>query len=463
MRQKIVSRTSIAVLLALSSFGVSVARAPAAAADPAAEAARVAPGMPLDVVIANDASFRQEMGFRADKAYVRWLYAHPDRTTGTRDAGALLTPAEAKEEHVRTIELPRDVEAIDRWLRAHGYGDAIGGVFIDHQAGGKVTTLLTRSVEGARASLLKVVRHPERLVVRAAAVTEAALNDALDSIHYAPIVALTGPVLVAAVDVPNNRLVMVVKDPATANRMSAGASTGVPVLFVSGSSVVDQSDRNNDAATPPYRGGHGILLMSSTSGGGWAGGCTLGFAARNRSGADAAITAAHCMGTSHSSIYVFHNDSRPVYIGNGAGGYYGDGGAVDYYAYSAVSGRTTSPTVFTTWPSTQKVYSTDEGHEKVGYNRHKSGRTSGYGTGPLAYLNIDIDGSGSKFSYGWRAASYYSLAGDSGMPVWHPLNGYAWASGIHYGIITISGKTYGVYCHIRNVLNASGFSLKTTT
>jgi hypothetical protein len=245
--------------------------------------------------------------------------------------------------------------------------------------------------------------------------------------------------------------------------LHAGATAGVPVLFVPGSSADDQTDRNNDTATPPYRGGHGVLLMSTTSGSGSANGCTMGFAARNRSGADAAITAGHCMGSSHSWYYVFHNDSNPAYIGNGAGGYYGDGGAVDYYAYSAVARRPTDPTVFTTWPQTQKVYSTDEGHERVGYNRHKSGRASGYGTGPLAYMNVDIDGSGTKFSYGWRAASYYSLPGDSGMPVWHPLNGYAWASGIHFGVVTINGTRYGVYCHIRNVLNASGFSLKTTT
>jgi hypothetical protein len=254
---------------------------------------------------------------------------------------------------------------------------------------------------------------------------------------------------------------MVVDDPSTANRLHAGATIGVPVQFVSGSSAVEEADRNNDTNTPPYRGGHGILLTSTSAGGSTADGCTLGFAAKNRSGADAAITAAHCMGSSHSMFYVFHNDSSPVYIG--AGGYYGDGGAVDYYAYNARAGKPTSPTVFTTWPSTQKVYSTDEGHERVGYNRHKSGRTTGYGTGPLAYTNVDIDGSGTKFSYGWRAASYYSLPGDSGMPVWHPLNGYAWASGIHFGTLQIGGKTYGVYCYIRYVLDSSGFSLKTTT
>ena len=183
-------------------------------------------------------------------------------------------------------------------------------------------------------------------------------------------------------------------------------------------------------------------------------------AARNRSGADGGLTAGHCYDT-HRTPYVFHNDTGPVYIGNAAGGYYYNGGAVDYYAYSAVAGKTTSPTVFTNWPSTIKVYSTDEGHERVGYTRIKSGRTTGYGSGVLAYTNVDIDGSGSQYSGGWRLASYATDFGDSGMPVWHPLNGYAWASGINHGYVMLNGTRYGDYCYIRNVLNASGFTLKT--
>jgi hypothetical protein len=429
--------------------------------DPGIEAARVAPGTPLDVLVDNDVAYRRSLGFRADRAYVLALYAHPAYTTGIRDAGALFTPDEAAEERLRREELPSDADAVERRLRADGLGDAIGAIYVD-QARGAVTVLVTRDAEYVRVELAATVKHPERLVVGSTRLTERMLDEALDRIDYAPIVAKTGPVHVAAVDVERGRLILAVDDPVTANRTGAGVSAGVPVWFVAGTSMTDEADRNNDPNVPPYRGGHGILLTASpTSASSWEA-CTLGFAAKNRAGADGGLTAGHCY-ADRTYPYVFHNDSKPVNIGNGAGGYYSVGGAVDFYAYSAVPGRTTSPTVFTNWPSTLKVYSTDEGHERVGYTRIKSGRTTGYGSGILKYTNLDPDGSGTFYSGGWRAATYASYSGDSGMPVWHPLNGYAWASGINTGWITIDGTRYGVYCYIRYVLNSSGYSLKTTT
>jgi hypothetical protein len=449
-----------AIALVVSTALVARPASSAAKTDAVAGAAIVAPGAPLDVLVANDIEFRKGLGFRSDKDFVLSLYAHLDRTIGNRDSGALFTPAEAAEERFRREELQPDSETAEQVVDDIGMTPFLGAIFIDHEAGGVVTVTMTQGVARARAAMISRVRHPERLVVRQAPVTEEALNDALNNIDWTPIVGRTGPVHIAAVDVAHGRLLMAVDNPDKANAEDAGASVGVPVWFVTGSSATETADQNNDTNVPPYRGSHGILLYANTSHTGSGAACTLGFSARNRVGGDAAITAGHCAG---SNLYiVFHNDSNPVYIGDGTNGYIANGGAVDYYAYSARSGKTTSPTVFWYWPSTKKVRATDAGHEKVGYNRRKNGRTTREGSGLLGYTNVDIDGSGSKYSGGWRAARYSTAGGDSGMNVWHHLDGYAYASGIGHGYGTIGGVTYGLYCHISYVLLSSGFTLKTT-
>jgi hypothetical protein len=313
-----------------------------------------------------------------------------------------------------------------------------------------------------------VVRHPERLDVRQTQITEAALNAAMNNLDYGPIVARTGPVFAAGVDTAHSRIIMHVADPDGANNTNAGASVGVPVWFVAGSGSEAASNRNDDDTyAPPYRGGHGIILCENSTCSGTARGCTIGFAAKNALGVDGAFTAGHCARQSPNTYYVIHGDLTPVYIGNATNGSSVFGGDTDYYAFTMVPGKTTNPTVFTDWPNVINVKSTDEGHEQVGYTRIKSGRSSFYGSGTLQSTNWDPDGSGTRYTSGFRKASYFCLEGDSGGPVWHPLDGRAWASGLMTTTGTECGlwgcSNFGTYAYIRIVLTKSGFTLKTTS
>jgi len=131
----------------------------------------------------------------------------------------------------------------------------------------------------------------------------------------------------------------------------------------------------------------------------------------------------------------------------------------------------TGPYTWASYPATRRVVNTDLGHEAVGYTRCMSGASSLHWCGPLLDTNATTvsttdEGAGVPHE-NMRVVRAGSAAnprpGDSGAPWWHPLNGEAYASGVHTGRYqrhdTVEGLTYtysfGVYTYIGNAFVAS--------
>jgi hypothetical protein len=150
---------AVSVLIALSLSVVSIDKA---SASPFGESSDI------ESLIAADVDFREALGFQSDPDYVRDLYAHPERTTGHRDDGLVMTPSEAKELQIR-LALEADAIAVEGELSDRADW---AGVAIDNLAGGKVAVMLT-SPKGT--PQMPSLTYPERLEVRDAEFTLAQL------------------------------------------------------------------------------------------------------------------------------------------------------------------------------------------------------------------------------------------------------------------------------------------------
>ena len=160
------SARSIAIVvlaLALTACLAISGSSPTASADPLAG---------LDAETRQAIEIRQQLGLRADLAWVQQMAADPD--ADTQMLGIPLTRAEARE--------------IERWF-AQGHGaamiantyaaeheDTFAGLYVDQQRGGKVVVLFTADIEAHQAALDALGGEPGFIVVEAGAFTQSALN-----------------------------------------------------------------------------------------------------------------------------------------------------------------------------------------------------------------------------------------------------------------------------------------------
>lgn len=113
-------------------------------------------------------TFRQAIEFPSSPDYILSVHALPDAVR-LDSVNATFTPEEATEVLTR-LALERDVEALQSYFaESPERTQALGGIYIDHKAGGKVVLQLVQE-EQANARItqtLTFLQHPERLQINA--------------------------------------------------------------------------------------------------------------------------------------------------------------------------------------------------------------------------------------------------------------------------------------------------------
>jgi hypothetical protein len=184
----------LVAIFSIVSVGVTV-RTDAAAATPTSQIQLVAADPPAATgPDANDINVRQAFGLSTDIKYIDQLKsAAPVVGAATVDGsqpaplapgghpryGIVLSSAEQSELDYRAITLEKaaSTPALTAYLAAHQ--DTYGGMYLDHQTGGKLTYLFTADVVTRQAELQQLLAVPaDRLVVRQVGHTDAELKAA---------------------------------------------------------------------------------------------------------------------------------------------------------------------------------------------------------------------------------------------------------------------------------------------
>jgi hypothetical protein len=369
-------------------------------------------------MIEADLHLRAGLGLSTDRALIEALYAGG---TPNRDMGAAFTRSELDEVQERQ-SLGGDAATIESYVANRHLEDVFGGTFVDNAAGGRQVALFCDEVAPHRAALIALVPHPARLDVRRCSFSSAHLDDTLAAVS-AELLELRAQGLViqaAWVDVPTNEVIASVSSDVAVARARLGTAFGEVVQVIPAGGLGQLAGGAGvDADTPPFVAGYALLSPL--------GPCTLGYAVSGYYGATYSLTAGHC----DDNGMVAPNDhfNGATKVGNTIG-------SVVNSAMDALWMYDTSPRsalVYTTFPRSLVVHDTDAGHEQVGYTRCMAGAKSLYHCGTLASTNATV---GPRPEYPTvvlthqRLVDDHALRGDSGAPAWHPLNGYAYASGV---------------------------------
>ncbi len=164
MRRKLTALTAVMVIFALSAAPVLAEGNEDWPIAPDLERVLADPEL-LAVAIAQDLRFRQSFHLDTRLETIEALYEHPERSVGTRFAGALLTPEEWAEMIARN-DLDFDGQAVlDHYERHPEERAGFGGLRIDHEAGGVLAVYL---LPGAPSPWSSDLQQPERLDIRPA-------------------------------------------------------------------------------------------------------------------------------------------------------------------------------------------------------------------------------------------------------------------------------------------------------
>lgn len=291
---------SVACLGAASS-GV-VATAPA---NPELKAIVDSPRL-LEAAIRADIRFRKSLHFRAGRQYVRSLYEHPGRTTGTRAPGILLTAEENAEFDARE-SLNDDIAFILDAVAKNELQTDFGGLAVDNATGELAVFLKT----GTPTGWLTGTPHPGRISVRVAELSESRLMALKQSITSDVKSGEPGTSSVTAVGLDSlSNSVRVYFDPEALEGLAPGEFPTAFETRYDTSHLVRGSSRGAEGTAADQVKG-GWSWGHSTSGYR----CTVGFAV-DKSDApsyyDYVVSAGHCV---HSSS----ENGDPAYHNYGSG------------------------------------------------------------------------------------------------------------------------------------------------
>jgi len=234
------ARATVLGLLTVLLLGCAGAPGSSTVPDPASPVPSAAP--PADATPAPDLvaaiAFREEMGLRADLAWVQAVAAHPD---ATRDWGVPLLPFEAAELERRPTGEDGLVGAVQAYLAEHP--DEAGGIYIDQANGGIVTMLVTGDAATHEAALRATIGDAA-VAVRQVRWTEAELNDLQERLFTDPEFFASIPAFVssASTDVIANQVVLDISSaaPDAAQRIAAhvGAEDGQLKVVSDGTGIL---------------------------------------------------------------------------------------------------------------------------------------------------------------------------------------------------------------------------------
>lgn len=275
---------------------------------------------PIMADVAEAQAFRQRLAFDASEATVLGLLrgtipSSPDKYYGP------LTDAELTEIEFRQEGTSTDQAMVETYIASNALDGIFGGMYIDHQAGGKLAVRFTDNVELHRTALTAAAQHPERLLVIAARSSESELRRVATQIHdeRADLLANGIDIRQARIDIFENQVAVslcAIQAPA-----SAPADTGqyladrYPTVTVAPPSQTDCNPEqaefalayvgdargvahfNDDPNAPPYYGGVHIGKAGNYPNGP----CSIGFAVTDPLGAQSSggwgaglLTARHC-------------------------------------------------------------------------------------------------------------------------------------------------------------------------
>lgn len=190
-----------------------------------------------------------------------------------------------------SLELAERAPALHTYLAKHA--DTYGGLYMDHQAGGRTTMLFTGNLTQRRTELRAVFEYPDRLTVRLVENSLAAL-DALASRIAADLPSLQAELGITSVrtDVISNRVRVFAASPDPRSVALLRARYGAVPIDVTTATFHSQGATGYQDA-PPERGGQELNNGSPTGFG-----CSAGYVMTDGTH-NFVTTAAHCGGTTY--------------------------------------------------------------------------------------------------------------------------------------------------------------------
>jgi hypothetical protein len=153
----------VVLVLALTACRAISGSSPAVTPDPLAD---------LDAETRQAIELRQQLGLRADLAWVQQVAADPN--ADTQLLAIPLTPAETLEIERRFAQSDEAAQIANAYATEHR--DSFAGLYIDQKRGSRIVVLFTADVGAHQAALDALWGEPGFIVVEAAAFTQSALH-----------------------------------------------------------------------------------------------------------------------------------------------------------------------------------------------------------------------------------------------------------------------------------------------
>lgn len=332
----------------------------------------------IDIRVAEDIQSRENVGFRADPAYVRSLYEDPSLTTGCLMQGMLFTDAEAHKVALN-MSLSADAIQVRNYMLSSSYRSSFGGVLIDNQRGRlkvmltdeatseELASALTNMVGGAEYLEFSIARfNLDQLTAFENSVAEQSESapevrsvigglDPIVTSGETPDPNEKNRIVATNVNIADNRVdITVEKGSYDASSLPNGVSGLLERYGLTDSAISvtpgTAATLTGGAVGPPWTGGYGSIVEDATGSGtysGWGMLCTNGFTLFDYSEPSARymLTAGHCWHNSetlHLSYLPNKVHARDA-AGNatstleGMGAAYYLGSTIDFGVWRAVS------------------------------------------------------------------------------------------------------------------------------
>ncbi len=410
-----------------------------------------------DAQLQAEIMFRQAIGFPSTVDYILSVHAMPNAVT-LESVSATFTPDEAAEVLTR-LDLERDVEVLQRYFTEHPERQkALGGVYIDHAAGGKLVLQLVQR-QGANTQIvqtLPALQHPDRLQINFVSWSNQHLQQQYETISAAmPLHTELEAVLINQVA----NQVEILINPAAAT-VNAGAVVEKRSLAANLATLVA-----DPAVT--IRAEAVQLIDTAVSGGnswnntGSGVRCTLGFEV-TYSGGNGMVTAGHCMTALSSGTNVYWGATQIGTVTNlrvdGSTVGFTHQDSIDAGVLKMNNGSTATDNIV---PMSDILGSTNI--YTVGLVRCMSGATSGRVCGTIVVSSINIQASGTGRYYGdMFYTSIVPQGGDSGAPISQDDGQFAYITGINKGQVSHNGQVRGIHSKWSRIQSRFGLSLVTT-
>ncbi|XID91675.1 S1 family peptidase [Paenibacillaceae bacterium WGS1546] len=361
--------------------------------------------------------------------------------------GVLMTEAEEKILEERLEYQDRNIPILKKTLNSNKYKDNFGIIYIDQQKGGvinigfkNVDILTPADIE----SIVSSYGHRDQIRIFKTNITEEELERLHETILNEQ-TSLIDNYGIEITDINTNIFTQTievgVKNIDEYKVTILKNQFGTINIEYQPSAQIENHNRSSTYTT--LQGG--LTIVNSNTGGS----CTYGFSIKSTSSNPIyyAVTAGHCGEATPGAYHSFKQGSNN--IGTAIRKVYS--GSVDAMVIGTNSALTYSNKVYTTVAGRESfVLTQPKSDATIGEAVKMSGKASNsVNTGVLQTKNLSYSIGGSNFSNLW-GASYSSISGDSGAPVY---NNYV-LKGINKGTYTnVSGTTYGVYSHVENIMN----------